>query len=95
MQEHESELNSKLSEYNILKGKMKMQKITLMNKHDGAFSSMRNAVLLIQGSKKIRGTSGVDFKTFAKLKSSIPGDLFTTEFWSIQILPFAGSDPRL
>ena len=26
LQEHESELNSKLSEYNILKGKMKMQK---------------------------------------------------------------------
>jgi hypothetical protein len=85
LQEHESELNSKLSEYNILKGKMKMQKITLMNKHDGAFSSMRNAVLLIQGSKKIRGTSGVDFKTFAKLKSSIPGDLFTSDIQPIEL----------
>lgn len=85
LQEHESELSNKLSEYNILKGKMKTQKITLMNKHDAAFTAIRNAILRVMDSKKIVSTSGVDFKTFVKTKSTIPGDLFFSAIQPIKL----------
>ena len=85
LQESESVLKNKQSEYNLVKNQLKVKKITLLSKHDKAFISLCNAIQLIMDSKKRVSKSGVDFKNFAKLKSTIPGDLFSCEVQPIEL----------
>lgn len=78
LRENDALLQAKFSEHRSLKSNMQSHKISLLNKHDHAFSNIKSAVQQIMNCRKITSRSGVDFKSFAKLNSSLPGDMFTT-----------------
>ena len=65
--------------------KLKKYKVKLLSKESQAFEKLRTALKEISASQKITNDSGIAFDSFAKINSSIPGDLFELEGSPIEL----------
>lgn len=78
LRENDSLLQKKLDEHRTIMSGMRSNKVSLLNKHNLAFSNIKSAIQQIISCKKISSRSGVDFGSFITLNSTLPGDMFST-----------------
>ncbi len=82
---NEGTLQQKKNEYVIISTEMKKVKVVLLSKEKTAFNRLFTALAEITSSEKSESGSGVTLSSFVKLKSNIPGDLFTSEQAPIEL----------
>ena len=82
---NEDALQQKKNEYVVISTEMKSVKVVLLSKEKNAFNRLSTALAEITSSEKSTSGSGVTLSSFVKLKSNIPGDLFTSEQAPIEL----------
>lgn len=82
---HEDVLEKVKREYLDEHHSLKKHKVKLLSKESHAFEKLRTALKEITASQKITNDSGIAFDSFAKINSSIPGDLFELEGAPIEL----------
>lgn len=82
---NEDTLQQKKDEYVAISAEMKKVKVVLLSKEKTAFSRLSTALAEITSSEKSSSGSGVALSSFIKLRSNIPGDLFTSEQAPIEL----------
>lgn len=82
---NEDTLQQKKDEYVAISAEMKKVKLVLLSKEKTAFNRLLTALAEITSSEKSASGSGVALSSFIKLRSNIPGDLFTSEQAPIEL----------
>ena len=82
---NEGTLQQKKNEYTVISTDMKNVKVVLLSKEKTSFIKISTALAEISSSEKSTSGSGVALSSFVKLKSNIPGDLFTSEQAPIEL----------
>lgn len=82
---NEDTLQQKKNEYVVISTEMRSVKVVLLSKEKTAFNRLSTALAEITSSEKSTSGSGVTLSSFVKLKSNIPGDLFTSEQAPIEL----------
>ena len=82
---NEDTLQQKKDEYVAISAEMKKVKVVLLSKEKAAFNRLLTALAEITSSEKSASGSGVALSSFIKLRSNIPGDLFTSEHAPIEL----------
>lgn len=82
---NEDTLQRKKNEYTAISAEMKNVKVVLLSKERMIFNRLSTALIEIASSEKSLSESGVALSSFIKLRSSIPGDLFSSEQSPIEL----------
>ena len=82
---NEEALENAKREYLDEHRELKKYKVKLLPKESHAFEKLRTALKEITASQKITNDSDIAFDSFAKINSSIPGDLFELEGSPIEL----------
>ena len=84
LRENEPMLQGKQAQCATLRKEIETKKIQLLNKHDKAFSDVKEAIQKVSLCDKVIAVSEAAFKSFVKMHASIPGDLFDAATSSVE-----------